>query len=189
MLQSFIALSCGMGAVFVLWHCFEEIRFGSSDLLLVCSCLLALVIAQLASVLYVRLWGRFKEVDPRELLPQNKGDIKALDYLSGLTDSELEPLIPKLLAWMQDSNWLVCSQIVRFLKRREKIVIPHADKILRGDSYIWIYNLLENLIPKFSKEGRTQLKPGLLRLKELKDESEDAQNCRKLAQNILENIE
>lgn len=189
MLQSFIALCCGMGAVFVLWHCFEEIRFGSSNLLLLSSCLLAFVIAQLASVLYVRLWGRFKEVDPRELLPQNKGDIKALDYLSGLTDTELKPLIPELLAWMKDTNWLVCSQVARFLRRREKIVIPHVDRILRGDDYIWICNLLEDLIPKFSINGRTQLKSAMLQIKELKDENDDAQNCKKLAQSILDFIE
>ncbi|MDR2940650.1 MAG: DUF5071 domain-containing protein [Clostridiales bacterium] len=50
-----------------------------------------------------------KYSDIRELIPKNKFDIKPVPILMEISESEILPILPDLLFWMADMNWLVAK--------------------------------------------------------------------------------
>ena len=47
----------------------------------------------------------------KNLVPKNKFDFSGMEELMKLSDEEIEPVIPELLAWMKDMNWPVAKEM------------------------------------------------------------------------------
>ena len=74
------------------------------------------------------------------LIPKDKFDIETVELLYGYSFDELEPIIPRLLEWLQDGNWPVSRPLGIFLKTMpsDKIA-PYIMDILNGKDFEWKY--------------------------------------------------
>lgn len=50
-----------------------------------------------------------------DLVPKNKFDLNGIEALKTLSDEEILPVIPELLAWMKDLNWPVAKEMPALL--------------------------------------------------------------------------
>jgi len=82
-------------------------------------------------------------MDLNKLIPEHKFDIEKVELLKDLTFDEIEPIIRKLLEWLQDGNWPVFRPLGEYLKalRAEKLG-PYLMEILNGNDYEWKYFLI-----------------------------------------------
>jgi uncharacterized protein YejL (UPF0352 family) len=81
--------------------------------------------------------------DPRHLLPQDKGDLESVHFLSTYSYEELKPILPELLEWLQDYNWPVARPIATLLKRFFPQILPDLIPVLESHDAIWKYWILQ----------------------------------------------
>ena len=79
-------------------------------------------------------------------IPVDKHDLTACSILSESTDEEIEPYLPELVEWLQDSNWPVATHVIDRLKRTGSKLAPVMITVLRGEDQVWKYNLLSGLM-------------------------------------------
>ena len=81
----------------------------------------------------------------KTLVPKHKQD---MDF-DKITDfywyeyQELKPIIPELLTWLQDYNWLVAKPIARHLQKMLPDILPELMPILDGNDSTWKYWVLQ----------------------------------------------
>jgi hypothetical protein len=82
-------------------------------------------------------------MDLNKLIPEHKFDTEKVELLNDLTFEEIEPIIRKLLEWLQDGNWPVSRPLGEYLKTlpAEKLG-PYLLEILNGNDYEWSYFLI-----------------------------------------------
>ena len=78
----------------------------------------------------------------RSLLPSSKSDNEAVERLHQLSEAELLPLLPKLMEWLQDTNWPVSGPVWDFLEPRVAVLEPAIVEVLLGYDAAWKRNLL-----------------------------------------------
>jgi len=78
-------------------------------------------------------------MDIRDLIPKDKGDVETALKLTGHSYSELKPIIPELLQWLQDMNWPVSRPVAEYLETITEEISDEILKILRGDDGVWKY--------------------------------------------------
>ncbi|WP_253896093.1 DUF5071 domain-containing protein [Solibacillus sp. R5-41] len=69
--------------------------------------------------------------------------------------SEVIPLLPQLLEWIQDMNWPVAEPVLEVLLQYPTKLIPHVEEVLLGNDDMWIYWCLVKVfpaLPDFSKQ-------------------------------------
>jgi hypothetical protein len=78
-----------------------------------------------------------------KLIPENKFDIEKVELLKDLSFEEIEPIIPKLLEWLQDGNWPVSRPLGDYLRTlpAEKLG-PYLIDVLKRNDYEWNYFLI-----------------------------------------------
>ena len=75
----------------------------------------------------------------RELIPKDKFDIETADKLPNYTYEELKPIIPELLAWIQDMNWPVSGPVSKYLDSISEHLTEEIIEILNGNDPLWQY--------------------------------------------------
>jgi hypothetical protein len=83
----------------------------------------------------------------KELLPTHKSDIEAIEKIgNNYTISEIEPIVPELLTWVQDSNWPIGIAVAKLLQPYVNEISIHISTILDGNDDVWSYWCIEMLI-------------------------------------------
>ena len=85
-------------------------------------------------------------MDLKDLIPKNKFDNDTAELLFNYTFEEVEPIIPKLLEWLQDGNWPVSRPVGAYLDSLESSKIaPYLIEILNGSDQEWKYFMIARL--------------------------------------------
>ena len=94
-------------------------------------------------------------MDVHALVPKDKCDCSHIEELKRLSASEIEPILPRLLAWIQDINWPVAADLLPVLAQRQTALLPLIREILRAEETddVWKYWILTSLAPLFSEES------------------------------------
>ena len=97
----------------------------------------------------------------KELIPHDKFDTESVEKLAGYSFEELEPIVPKLLEWLQDGNWPVSRPLGVFLLTlpSDKLA-PYLMEVMQGNDMEWKYFLIailgsgdqHKMAPEFLKE-------------------------------------
>lgn len=90
----------------------------------------------------------FKPVFSELVLPNDKYDIETVEKLEMLDDEQLEPVIPQLLEWIQDMNWVIAPLVCDLLAQHCCIVESHLYELLKPENRddIWKYNIIKYLL-------------------------------------------
>ncbi|WEG12427.1 DUF5071 domain-containing protein [Pullulanibacillus sp. KACC 23026] len=122
------------------------------------------------------------------LLPKDKFDISSVEKLNGLDREEIIYLVPKLLEWIQDMNWLIAPKIADLLLDFPNETTPHIRKVFETEDDIWKYWCLDVLVQRFPAESKMALKNDLIRLAERPSEGEKLEEVDVKAKEILKEL-
>jgi len=75
----------------------------------------------------------------KDLTPRNKFDIKTADKLKQYSYSEIKPIVPDLLEWIQDMNWPVAKTVADYLITISEYLTDEIIEILNGNDSMWKY--------------------------------------------------
>ncbi|WP_295082263.1 DUF5071 domain-containing protein [Ruminococcus sp.] len=89
-------------------------------------------------------------MDIRALVPKDKYDITVISELKKLSDTEIEPIIPGLLEWIQDMDWPVAGDTAEILSVHSKVTALFIPKLLRPEQTddIWKFNIITYLLKR-----------------------------------------
>ena len=76
----------------------------------------------------------------------------------------VKSITPELLEWIQDMNWPGSKEIVDLLTTIDDAIVPYVKQVLKSGDGIWIIWLLSEVVSKWNKELRIQIKHDLLEL-------------------------
>lgn len=76
----------------------------------------------------------------------------------------VKSILPELLQWIQDMNWPGAQEIVDLLITVDEEIVPHAKKVLKSGDGIWIIWLLSEVVSKWNKDLKKQIKDDLYEL-------------------------
>lgn len=99
----------------------------------------------------------------RDILPKDKFDTDGAEALVALGHPAVEPILPELLAWLQDMNWPVARVIQPFLAQIGAPLAPHLRAALASQDHVWKYWILTQILAE-SPELRALLREDLERL-------------------------
>ena len=123
--------------------------------------------------------------DIRTLIPQNKFDTDRAEQAVAAGYPAVEPILPELVEWIQDSNWPVARVLAPFLGSIGTPLIPHIKKIMASDDNIWKYWTLTYLVQD-SPEVAAALRDDLQRCADSPTDEERAEGLDELARTILQ---
>ncbi|HKG48077.1 MAG TPA: DUF5071 domain-containing protein [Pyrinomonadaceae bacterium] len=122
--------------------------------------------------------------DIRTLIPQNKFDTDRAEQAVAAGYPAVEPILPELLEWIQDSNWPVARVLAPFLGSIGTPLIPHIRKILATDDTVWKYWTLTYLV-QGSRDVAAALREDLQRYANSPTPDETAEGLDEVARTIL----
>ncbi|WP_342041932.1 DUF5071 domain-containing protein [Bacillus sp. OTU2372] len=120
-----------------------------------------------------------------KFLPKDKFDIEAVEKIKGLCRSEIISLLPKLLEWIQDMNWVISPKIAELLLEYPNEIIPHIRKVFETEDDIWKFWCLDVLVKHLPSDSRKVLTNELIRLAERPTEGEKLEEIDVKAKEIL----
>lgn len=90
-------------------------------------------------------------ISKEALLPKDKSDTSTIDKLKCLSNEEIMPIIPDLLEWLQDINWIVAPYIADVLLQHQKISERFIAELLSENQKddIWKYWIINELLLKW----------------------------------------
>ena len=123
----------------------------------------------------------------KNLVPKNKFDFSGMEELMKLSDEEIEPVIPDLLAWMKDMNWPVAKEMPDLLALHQETLIPHIIEILQPEQEEsdWKYFIINYLLPLLDEKYLLMLKPALERIVKNPTRGELAEEANIAAEDFL----
>ena len=122
------------------------------------------------------------------LLPVDKHDTVKLAEIARLGYPTIEPLVPELLAWLQDGNWPLARQLSPVLASIGLPLAPHIRGVLSGEDGMWKY-WVPCTVVKVSPELRQELHPDLERIARTPSRDESAEEVDLYAQELLAGTE
>jgi hypothetical protein len=125
--------------------------------------------------------------DVRNLLPRDKFDTPRAEAIVAVGYPAVAPVVPELLAWIQDGNWPVAQIIAPFLATIGAPLIPHIRAILATDDNMWKYWVLSHVV-QHSPEIAAALREDLVRLANSPTRAETAEELDQLAQEFLRDL-
>ena len=117
-------------------------------------------------------------------LPTDKCDLRGAEALVACGYPAVEPVLPRLLEWIQEGNWPVARVLAPFLATVGAALVPHAQRVLKGDDDTWKYFLVQDVVAK-SPELAVLLRPDLERLARFATEGEAAEGLPLMAAALL----
>ncbi|MCY3016686.1 MAG: DUF5071 domain-containing protein [Planctomycetota bacterium] len=79
-------------------------------------------------------------------VPRHKCDIERAEAAVRLGYPEAEPILGRLIEWLQDYNWPVAHIIAPFLASIGRPVVPQIWLVLRSDDMQWKYWVISQVI-------------------------------------------
>lgn len=76
----------------------------------------------------------------------------------------VKSIIPELLEWIQDMNWPGAQEIVALLITIDDEIVSYVKQVLKSGDGIWIIWLLSEVVSRWSKDLRNQIKDDLFEL-------------------------
>lgn len=86
-----------------------------------------------------------KVMDIKKLIPKHKDDQEVIAGLKKLSFEQLEPIIPELLVWLQDTNWPIARPVADILEPFADRIVPEIIKILKTNDGEWKRRILMSL--------------------------------------------
>ncbi|MFJ8235333.1 DUF5071 domain-containing protein [Ureibacillus sp. NPDC094379] len=123
-----------------------------------------------------------------EFLPRNKHDFDRLYKLKTMDHTELLPLLPGLMEWIQDMNWPIAEEVAELLLLFPNEIVPLIKNVFATNDDVWKYWCLVVLIKKMPKESRSLLKSDLIRLIERPTAGEKVEELDEIAMQLLQTI-
>lgn len=124
-------------------------------------------------------------MDLQDCIPKNKHDIDAVERARTLGFPALEPILLKLLEWVQDANWPVATHVVHLLPEAGTAVVEPIRAILDSDDGVWKYWVVSVIIEHLSMDVRSQLHEDLLRLAQHPTSNDREEEVDLVAQEVL----
>lgn len=89
-------------------------------------------------------------MDINTLIPKDKKDVSVIPELKKLSDSQIEPIIPQLLEWIQDMNWPVAEEIAEILSVHVRVTEPFIPELLKPEQKddVWKFCIISYLLKK-----------------------------------------
>lgn len=75
----------------------------------------------------------------QNLIPKDKHDIERAKNLKNYSYSEISPIIPQLLQWIQDINWPVAKPVSEYLISINENISHEILDVLKTNDQIWKY--------------------------------------------------
>jgi hypothetical protein len=102
----------------------------------------------------------------------------------------VKSIIPELLEWIQDMNWPGAQEIADLLITVDDEIVPYVKKVLKSGDGIWIIWLLSEVVSKWNKNLKKQIKDELYELSVTLDnnliiEGVDIQSMKLLYESML----
>ncbi|NHZ78695.1 DUF5071 domain-containing protein [Massilia sp. CCM 8695] len=79
-------------------------------------------------------------------VPTDKHDLAAVQAAMAAGWPAIAPVVPDLLAWMQDPNWPLARTLAPLLASLGAPLAPAIRQILDGDDAIWKHNLIFRVV-------------------------------------------
>ncbi|MBS4220524.1 DUF5071 domain-containing protein [Bacillus sp. FJAT-49711] len=121
-------------------------------------------------------------------MAQNKHDFGSIYKLKELDRTELLPLLPSLMKWIQDMNWPIAEEVAELLLEFPNEIVPYIEKVLETDDNVWKYWCLEILVKRLPEESRKVFETDLIRLVERPTAEEKLEELDETAMFILQTI-
>ena len=84
--------------------------------------------------------------DVKSLIPRSKMDTERAEAAVAAGYPTVAPILPELLEWLQDMNWLVAGVLAPFLASIGSPLIPHIRNIFTTDDEIWKYWIMSRIM-------------------------------------------
>lgn len=123
-----------------------------------------------------------------EFLPRNKHDFERVYKLKTMDHTDLLPLLPGLMEWMQDMNWPIAKEVAELLLLFPNEIVPLIKNVFATNDDVWKYWCLVVLIKRLPKESRSLLKSDLIRLIERPTAGEKVEELDEIAIQLLQTI-
>lgn len=125
--------------------------------------------------------------DLTTLVPVTKFETEKARALVQLGFPAVEPVVPKILEWLQDLNWPVGRVFQPFLASIGQPLAPYIRDILQGQDDGWKYSVLRAVVDK-SPELARDLRPELERMAKIPSAGESQEEVNLIAIEILASI-
>lgn len=122
-------------------------------------------------------------------LPRNKHDFERVNKLKKMERTELLPLLPSLMEWVQDMNCPIAHEVGELLVTFPNEMVPLIKDVLAADDDVWKYWCLKILVRRLPEEFRMSFKSELIRLAERPTAGEKLEELDETAMEILWRIE
>ena len=121
------------------------------------------------------------------LVPKHKGDISHIADLAAVDVSDVEPILPALLTWLQDGNWLVAHRLPDVLPRFHEGLTPLILRVLAPDEpdHLWKYWIICRLLDNWPDGSLAQLLPSISRIASEPTAGEHYEEVDEVAQEFL----
>ena len=90
-------------------------------------------------------------MDIRQLIPKDKGDIETASQLRNYSYTDIKPIVPELLEWVQDMNWPVARTVADYLESISENLAEEILKVLKGNDDIWKWGCLRIYLQNIDK--------------------------------------
>jgi hypothetical protein len=122
------------------------------------------------------------------LIPQDKTDCSSIEKLKEIDVSEVEPILGKLLEWIQDINWPIAQELIKVLPRFHSLLIPHIKLVFESNDDIWKCWVL-CLLKDFPADSVQLLYPEIERMAKCPTKSELEEGTNEYAIEVTQKFE
>ena len=126
-------------------------------------------------------------IDLTALLPVDKTDAAAASKVVAIGFPSVEPVLPRLLEWLQDMNWPVAQILQPFLASIGPPLAPHIRAVLATDDDVWKYWVIQGVVGK-STELAQVLKPELERLAHSPTDGEIEEGVSEISAQVIKKV-
>ena len=124
-------------------------------------------------------------MDLNDCIPRDKHDSDAVARAEEVGFPALNPILPELLEWLQDTNWPVATPMTQLLLKAGPEIGPHVVAVFRSDDDIWKYWILVVLARSWSDDLFDVVRPEIERIAISPTPSEDLEGVADEAREVL----
>ncbi|HVH46431.1 MAG TPA: DUF5071 domain-containing protein [Labilithrix sp.] len=122
----------------------------------------------------------------QDLIPIDKRDVERARAAVGAGYPAVEPILGRLIEWLQDCNWPVAHVLTPFLESIGAPLVPHIWHVLRTNDEVWKYWVIGRLIPSLPESAAVEFRPELERLAYTPHPNERSEDLDEQAREVLE---
>lgn len=126
--------------------------------------------------------------DVADLVPTSKYDLDRANAAVRAGYPAVEPILGRLMEWLQDYNWPVAHVIAPFLASIGAPVVTQLWLVLRSDDMQWKYWVISQLICSLPKDVALEFRPELERLAYSPEPLERSECVSEVARDVLDHL-